>query len=129
MPLAVVAGRVAGVRERFTDGHFPLRQTVGDAAKRHRMRAGTNRPSAGHETGAARRALRLHVRVQEAHAILGQRVDARRSCTTRDATPINPNLAVTEVVGQNENNVGFLVRRKCRAGDASQTNKDYDEHI
>jgi hypothetical protein len=44
----------------------------------------------------------------EAHAFAGQRVDAWRRRTTQDATAVDAQLAITEIVGEDEDDLGFL---------------------
>ncbi len=116
MPLAVIAGGVASVRECLANGHFPLRESVGHTAKRHRMRAGADRPASRHETGTAGSALRLHVHVEEAQAALGKTVNARCRCAARQAAAVAADFPVAQIVGQDEDDVGF-VSGLCRRGD------------
>ena len=80
------------------------------------MRAGANRPASRHETGTAGSALRLHVHVEEAQAALGKTVNARCRCAARQAAAVAADFPVAQIVGQDEDDVGF-VSGLCRRGD------------
>src|SRR5215475_8923118 len=108
MPLAEVAGAVADAGKQFSDGHFPLRESVKPAADRDRVRAGTDGKAPGHDGRAARSTLRLDVEVEQSQALARELVDAGRWRTAKDATPVRAHLAVAEIVHQDEDDVGFL---------------------
>ena len=66
--------------------------------------------ASGQDGRAARCALRLDVEVEQAHALGGQLVDPRRRRAPEHSATIDANFPVTEVVHEDEDNVGLLVR-------------------
>src|SRR5262249_39697797 len=109
VPLAEVARAVAGAGKQFGDRHFPLRQTFEPTTDRHRMRTGTDGKTPGHEGRAARRTLRLDVEIKQSHAFGRELIDAGRRRAAEYATPVRANLTITEIVHQDEDEVGLLV--------------------
>jgi len=69
---------------------------------------GAPRVAPGQDRRAAGRALRLHVHVGEAQALGGQLVDARRRRAARRPAAVHTELAVAEVVDQDEEDVRLL---------------------
>src|SRR5262247_1556385 len=108
MPLAEVAGAVAGAGQQFGDGHFPLRESVKPAADRNRVCAGTHGKAPGHDGRATWSTLCLDVKVEQSHALARELVDTGRWRAAEHAAPVNAHLAVTEVVHQDEDDVRLL---------------------
>src|SRR5262245_42544510 len=108
MPFAEMRRRVTGRRKRFGDGYFPLRQPVGRARQRHRMRPRTNRKAPGHERRTTRRTLRFDVEIREPRAFARELVDARRRRAAQLAAAVTADLAVAEIVHQDKNDVRLL---------------------
>jgi hypothetical protein len=55
--------------------------------------------------------LRFDVEIGEPHPFSRERIDARCRCAACDAAAIDANLAVTQVVHQDEDDVGLAWRR------------------
>jgi hypothetical protein len=55
--------------------------------------------------------LRHDVEIEKPHALTGEFVNARSGCPTEDPATVDAQLPVTEVVGENENDVGFRAVR------------------
>ena len=114
MPLAEVAGAVAGAGKQFGDGHFPLRESVKPAANRDRMRAGTHGKAPGQDGRAARGTLCLDVEVEQSRAFSRELVDAGRGRAPHHAAPVSAHLTITEIVHQDEDDVGLLAVTRRR---------------
>ena len=81
---------------------------------------------AGHQSGAARTTRHArHVRLCEPRAFLGQPIQSRR---LRIRMPIATEIAVTQVISENENDVGFLRRICMRGKEARQNECDIPNH-
>ena len=82
----------------------------GCARLANRGQAGADGQLPGDEVRAARRAARLSIIVRELHALLGQFVKVRGSAG-HHAHVIGTDVGPADVVGHDDDNVGFLVRR------------------
>src|SRR5262249_6312600 len=107
VPLAEVAGAVAGAGKQFGDGHFPLRESVKPTAGRDRMCAGTDGKAPSHDSRPARGTLRLDVEVEQSRALARELVDAGSWRAAEHAAPVRAHLAVPEIVHQDEDDVGL----------------------
>ena len=108
MPLAEHRARVAERLEELGERDLPQRHSgprLGVAE-----RAGAHAVASGEQCRARRRAERLDVEVGEPHALLRERVDARRRHAAVAA--VDADLAVPEVVGIHDDDV----RRRGAAG-------------
>jgi hypothetical protein len=74
--------------------------------------ARADRIASGQDAGSARRTLRLHVHVGEAQPLARELVDARRRRAARCAPAVDPQLAVAEIVDEDEQDVGLRPRRR-----------------
>src|SRR5262249_23950282 len=86
------------------------RQPVRTAAKRDFVCAGANGESARHERRPSGRALGLDIEVEKPHTFARQFVDTRRGRTAKDATAVNAQLPVAQVVHEHKDNTRLLFR-------------------
>ena len=115
VPLADVAGRVAGPAHEVAEGPFVRRQPDLDvAARRVELVAVALGVAAGHQPRPRRAAHRgRDVGGGEPHAVAGEPVEPRRP---HDGAAVAAEIAPAEVVGDDENHVG--PRRRLGGGDA-----------
>ena len=52
--------------------------------------------------------MRFDVEVEQTHSLAGERVDARSGCAAKDPAAIDAQLAVTQIVHEDNDNVGLL---------------------
>src|SRR5262249_29215266 len=71
---------------------------------------GTNRKAPGHDGRAARSTLHLDVEVEQPRALSRELVDAGRWRAAEYTAPVRAHFAVTEIVHQDEDDVGLLLR-------------------
>ena len=77
--------------------------------------------SAGHKRRARRGALHLHVKVGQTKSLVRQPVEARRRSAANDPAAVEAGLAPTEVVHENQDDVGLLLcPHRSGAGEAQQ---------
>lgn len=72
VPFAIHGSGVSGVGEHFRHRVLPLSQPVERCLERNSGIAGTNRIAAGEQRGAAGRALRFDIKVEQAHPFTGE---------------------------------------------------------
>jgi hypothetical protein len=80
----------------------------------------TARSGWNHQSRARRRAGRLDQELRQPQTFGGEPIDARRRSPAQLSAAVDPNVAVTCVVGENEQDVGFLLLRECRINDYRQ---------
>ena len=80
------------------------------------------------ERGPPRRAGLLAIVVREDGTFLREAINVRRS-PAHHAAMVRADVPDADVIAKNDQNVGLLVRRKCRAGNESQTENDCGKHI
>ena len=105
MPLAANGGGIAARREKLRDRDLPRQQALRQPRGNRLQRAGADRVAAGHQLGARRHAIALHVEIQEAQPFRGERVDARRRRAAQHAAAVAAELAPAEVVGEDQYDV------------------------
>jgi hypothetical protein len=106
VPLAPHSGRIARIGQRLSDCHFPARHPV-LAGHGDRAGTGTDGMPAGQKRGAARRALRLDVKVQQPQTIGGELVDPGRRSAAEYAAAVAAELAPSEIVPVKNTMFGF----------------------
>ncbi len=116
-PLADYPGGVAGLFQQLGDGYIRRPKRHAGVAADQRVA----RMQAGHQAAARRSADRASgVVIGEAHPLGGKLIDIRRfDCLL----PVAAQVAVAQIVGQNENNIGrifYSPRRPAGSGTARQ---------
>src|SRR5262249_34663121 len=107
MPLTKMGGSVARRRKYFGDGQLPLSKTIRSTWQGDGIRSRTDRKPSCHDGRAARGALRFNIEVGEARAFGRELVDARCWRAAQDSSPVHTELAITQIVHQDENDVWF----------------------
>ena len=109
VPLAHVAGAVAGGAECITDGALAQGDAVQAAVRFHAQRAAAVVVASGEQRGARRGAdRRAAVVLGAAHALGGEPIDVGRG---QDGVAVAAQVAVAQVVGQEDDDVGTRARR------------------
>src|SRR6516164_4269455 len=111
MPLAGEEGVVACRLQHRTQRPFGCWQAAALALKRHSCHAASVRDAACLDGGATGRATRLCVERQERHAFTRQSVEAWCWHAAVLAAPIGTGVSITEIIGQDQDDVGFLSLR------------------
>ena len=106
MPLADLAGAVAGLLEDARERPFAGRQPAALAGHRHRRHAAADRKPAGDRRGPARRAARLAVKRHELQAFGGQPVEVGRGCPAVLTAAVTAQVTPANVVGHEQDDVG-----------------------
>ena len=113
VPLAHVAGAVAGGAEHVAHGAFAQRDAVEAAIRFHAERAAAVVVAPGEQRGASRGAQRCAaVVLGAAHALGGEPVDVGRG---QDGVAVAAQIAVAEVVGHHQNDVGAAAGQRVPA--------------
>ena len=114
VPLAHHAGRVALLLHHLRERQLALVEAELEPRLHRPLDADAIGITTGQERRARRRADRLRdVEIREAHALAREPVEVRRRETLR---PIDADIGVTEVIGQDEDDVRRPFRRGGRAG-------------
>ena len=113
MPLAKVSGTVAFTFQDFGERRFtPKEMHFVTLFTEDGIDSGADVVTASEKSGTGRRADRCPgMEISEAHAFGSQRVENR--CL--DGTPVTANVAVTEVVNEERDDIGQLLVSKTRA--------------
>src|SRR5215831_11409569 len=118
MPLTPSTGCVASRGQQLRDRDLPQRQPVRNATKRDLVCARADGKAARHERRPTGRALSFDIEVEQPHAFACEVVDTRRGRTAKDATAVNAQFAVAQVVHKHEDNIWLLFLRFCRSDSA-----------
>ena len=118
MPLAGEEGLVARRLQDRRQRPLLLRQPAALPLEGHRGHAAAVRDAPGLHRRAAGRAARLGVEREERHPLARQAVEARRGHPAPGAAAVGARVAVAEVVGQDQDDVGLLLRGRRRSGQA-----------
>src|SRR5579862_3478268 len=102
MPLAEMSGGLARPGEELANRDFPPHQPFQSFADANRVGAGADGRTAGHKGRRAWRAMRLGIEVGQPHPFRGQPVDAWRRRASGDPSAMYADLAVAEIVHQDE---------------------------
>src|SRR5271170_5270237 len=105
MPFAERAGGITSIGQQLGQRDFPLNKPIDRCGNGHRSVACAHRIPSRQQRSSARCALSLDVEVEQAHAFASELVNARRGRATQYPATIAAELAVTEVVGEHENNI------------------------
>src|SRR6185436_8671283 len=109
MPFADDGRGVTGILEALRQEPLAgVEAVTGRAGNDNRLQAIAERIAPGHQGGAGGRTHRLNVKLRKLRAAPGQRVDVRR-LDVRAA--VEADVFPAEVVGDDVDDVGFLVRR------------------
>jgi len=111
MPLPPRARCIALRRQQLCDGDLPLCQPFRGPTAWDLVSSGADGKAARHERGPGGRTLSLNVEVQQAHALAGELVDARRGRAAQDAATIDAQLTIAEVVHEDQDDVGPVLSR------------------
>jgi hypothetical protein len=119
VPLAEDAGTIAETAQDLGERRF-----IGvhhRAADERIDDAGAIIVAAGHQAGARRGADGRDVEVLHAHALLGELVDIRRP---DDRVAVDAKIAVALIVGDDDNDIGFLPLRRLRSRDRREVHQN-----
>ena len=114
VPFAGEEGAVAGRLQHRGEGPLRRGQPAALALEGHGRHAAAVRRAAGLHGGSAGRAARLGVEGVELHALGRQAVDVRRRHAAPLPAAIGAEIAVTGIVGHQQDDVGLLLRRRGR---------------
>src|SRR5713226_5075785 len=114
VPLAPNPGGIALCRQELRQRNLPSGQPFGDAPSRYLVGPRANWKAAGHQRGTRGSALSLDIEIQQSSTLAGKFIDAWRGRTTKDAATIDPELAIAEIVGEHQDDVGFSRNRGRR---------------
>ena len=121
--LAELRGHVALRLEQLREGDVARLEPLLRARQADLEVAGAEAALPGDERGASGGAALLAVPVGEQRAFLGDAVDVGR-LVAHHALVVGADIPVADVVAPDDEDVGLLVRRGCRAGDARQTDNN-----
>ena len=123
MPFAVERRRVAGLRQQLRDCDLPLHQPIGLAVDRNAVGAVADRMAPDHQRRTRWRARQLDIEIGEARAFAGERIETRGRRAPRDPAAVSAELAIAEIVGEQEHGVGLAFPVGCaRQGEREQGN-------
>ena len=108
MPFAGEEGVVAAGLQDRGQRPFRRRQAAALALERDGRHAAAIGDAPGLHCGAARRAARLAVERPELHALVRNPVEVRRRLAAVLAAAVHAHVAVAEIVGDDEDDVGLL---------------------
>src|SRR5215467_5337461 len=108
MPFTPHPGSVASRGQQLRDGNLPQCQSVRNAAKWDFVCARADGKAARHERRPTGRALSLDIEVEQPHAFACELVDTRRWRTAKDATAVDAQFAVAQVVHEHHDDIWLL---------------------
>ena len=115
VPLAEDRRGIACALEQLAHRERTLRQRAGAAGHDDQRQAVADRVLPGHQRRARWRAAGLDQILREPQTLAGELVDARRRRAAQLAAAVGPEVAVADVVGEDEHDVGLLrLLRDCR---------------
>ncbi len=112
MPLAEHAGRVARLGQHFGHRDFPLDEAVDALTHGHGAIAAANRIAPGHQRRTRRGALDFDIEIGKPQTFGRDLVQSRRFRAANDAATIEAWLTPTEVVHEDEDDIGLVLRHR-----------------
>ena len=114
MVLAELRGFIAERLQHGGQRHGLIRDAHVGSGLTHRRETRADRQLASDEVGATRRAACLGVVVGKQHTLRGELVEVRR-LAGHHAAVVGADVEPADVIAHDDDDVGFLVRRLCRA--------------
>ena len=113
VPFAEDRGGVAGVAQHLGHGDFLRRQRDGRPLDRNQRQPGADGIAPRHQGCARRRAGGLDQELRQPQTFGGELVDARRRRPAQLPAAVDPDVAVADVVGENEQDIRLRLLRGC----------------